>query len=171
MKDIHRVKALLDEINDAISGYDPVLKERARDILLRSALPEFERAGEEGRGVPAPPSGEATPPASRAPATLRELAREAPPRRASESALLGAYFLSVVRGQELLGSQAINAELKRADLVVSNITRAIETNTHARPPLMEQVKKLGTTKQARKQYRITEAGIDRVEQRLGAGQK
>ena len=34
MEELQEVKALLDEINDAISGYDPVLKERARDILL-----------------------------------------------------------------------------------------------------------------------------------------
>lgn len=163
MRDLQRVKALLDEVNEAISGYDPVLKERARDILLRSVLPEFEIPSAEGEAAhPAAP-------AARAPATLRDLAREAPPRRASESALLGAYFLSIVRGQELLGSQAINAELKRADLTVSNITRAIETNTNAHPPLMEQVKKLGTTKQARKQYRITAAGIEKVERRLGGG--
>jgi hypothetical protein len=169
MNDIHRVKALLDEINDAISGYDPVLKERARDILLRSALPEFEPTAEGGAAPSVAPSVEGATRAHHAPASLRELAREAPPRRASEAALLGAYYLSVVRGQALLGSQAINAELKRADLTVSNITRAIETNTNARPPLMEQVKKLGTTKQARKQYRITEAGVERVQHRLGVG--
>lgn len=172
MKDIERVKTLLDEINQTIAGYDPVLKERARDILLRTALPEFEvnaasarmaegaaESADAGGGMPAP----------RAPTSLRELAREAAPRRASERALLGAYYLSAVRGQETLGSQAINAELKRANLTVSNITRAIETNTHARPPLMEQLKKLGTTKQARKQYVITETGIARVEQRLAGG--
>ena len=172
MRDIERVKAVLDEINQAISGYDPALKERARDILLRIALPEFERSAlaareEGGPGEQAESGGGA--PAQPHLASLRDLAREAAPRRASERALLGAYYLSVVRGQETLGSQAINAELKRNHLTVSNITRAIETNTHARPPLMEQLTKLGTTKQARKQYAITEAGIARVEQRLADG--
>jgi len=167
MSDIHRVKALLDEINAAISGYDPVLKERARDILLRSALPEFEGTSAEGREVSGPPTESPETEPRRTPETLRELAQDAPPRRASEAALLGAYYLRVIRGQELLGSQAINAELKRAGLTVSNITRAIETNLNARPPLMEQVTKLGTTKQARKQYHITDTGIRKVEQRLG----
>src|SRR3954453_553613 len=38
MEELQEVKALLDEINEAISGYDPVLKERARDLLLERAF-------------------------------------------------------------------------------------------------------------------------------------
>ena len=34
MEDLRGVKELLDEINAAISSYDPVFKEHARDILL-----------------------------------------------------------------------------------------------------------------------------------------
>ena len=50
MSDLNEVKALLDEINQAISGYDPVLKERARDILLEHA---FRRAGARSGAVDA----------------------------------------------------------------------------------------------------------------------
>src|SRR5262245_47803465 len=46
MEELQEVKALLDEINEAISGYDPVLKERARDILLDRAF-----GGRAGRGT------------------------------------------------------------------------------------------------------------------------
>src|SRR5687767_10411410 len=38
MEDLRGVKELLDEINAAISSYDPVFKERARDILLERAF-------------------------------------------------------------------------------------------------------------------------------------
>ncbi|HEX8433273.1 MAG TPA: hypothetical protein VF625_18435, partial [Longimicrobium sp.] len=38
MTDLREVRALLDEINAAISSYDPILKERARDILLERAF-------------------------------------------------------------------------------------------------------------------------------------
>ena len=48
MQELQEVKALLDEINEAISGYDPVLKERARDLLLERAFGA--RAGR-GAGV------------------------------------------------------------------------------------------------------------------------
>jgi hypothetical protein len=51
---------------------------------------------------------------------------------------------------------------------VPNITRAIESNLRSRPPLMTQKKKMGTTRQARKQYAITQEGVDHVLSRLGA---
>jgi len=48
--DISDVKKLLDEINAAVSSYDPILKEKARDLLGRTYeyfLSGF--AGAEGR--------------------------------------------------------------------------------------------------------------------------
>jgi hypothetical protein len=168
MKDLAQAKALLDEINAAISGYDAVLKERARDILLEEAF-----------GVR--PSGDAL-----APADLVRLAGRARrsgrrgrvaggalmeqwrPDAMAERALLGAYVLSGGRAERTVASQAINAELKRHGLPVPNITRAIESNLRSRPPLMIQKKKLGTTRQARKQYAMTQAGVDYVEGQLAA---
>ena len=47
-----------------------------------------------------------------------------------------------------------------------NITRAIESNLRAKPPLMVQKKKMGTTRQARKQYALTQEGADLVESKL-----
>jgi hypothetical protein len=49
---------------------------------------------------------------------------------------------------------------------VPNITRAIESNLRARPALMVQKKKMGTTRQARKQYALTQEGVDLVDGRL-----
>jgi hypothetical protein len=166
MKDLAQAKALLDEINAAISGYDAVLKERARDILLEEAF------------------GVAPPRDARVPAELRRLAERVHrggrrgrltggalleqwrPESMAERALLGAYVLSAGRADRTVTSQAINAELKRHGLPVPNITRAIESNLRSRPPLMLQKKKLGTTRQARKQYAITEAGVQYVEGQL-----
>jgi hypothetical protein len=178
MQELQEVKALLDEINNAISGYDPVLKERARDILLDRAF-----------GVRAPRAG-ARPAESGEPAASGE---EAPRRRGrprgstnvrrsgggistlverwkpetmAERALLGAYVLARGRPERTVTSQAINAELKRNGLPVPNITRAIESNLRARPALMVQKKKMGTTRQARKQYALTQEGVDVVESKL-----
>lgn len=166
MSDLEQVKSVLDEINRAISGYDPVLKEKARDILLEQAFG--------GRGAPA-----AAAPARRRGRPRREAgeAAEVPslgsllerwtPSTMAEKALLGAYYVSRVRGEGNVTSQAINTELKRNKMPISNITRAIEANMRPDRPLMVQEKKMGSTKQARKQYSITPEGVEFVERRLG----
>jgi hypothetical protein len=165
MSDLKEAKELLDEVNRAISSYDPVLKEKARDILLERAFGSSTAAPApvaRGRGRPRaePARGE------QAGADLASLLERWTPSTMSDKALLGAYFLTRIRGEETVTSQAINSELKRNSLAISNITRAIEANMRPDRPLMVQEKKMGSTKQARKQYRITPAGIDTVERKL-----
>lgn len=189
MEDLRQVKELLDEINSAISSYDPVLKERARDILLERAFgaaPRTRRAaqstgggqaeGDEGgeeqpRRRPGRPRGSGT--GRRGPRggmAMPSLLGQWQPETMAERALMGAYTLSRGKADKTVTSQAINAELKRAGIPVPNITRAIESNLRAKPPLMVQKKKMGTTRQARKQYAITPEGVEFVESRLqGSG--
>jgi hypothetical protein len=179
MDDLQEVKALLDEINATISSYDPVLKERARDILLerafgaRSARGGAQRAavedGELAAGEEAPrrrgrPRGSTN--ARRAGTGISSLIERWKPETMAERALLGAYVLARGRPERTVTSQAINAELKKNGLPVPNITRAIESNLRSRPPLMVQKKKMGTTRQARKQYALTQEGVDLVESKL-----
>lgn len=180
MTDLREVRALLDEINAAISSYDPILKERARDILLERAFqggstpaatasaPEAAAAPEEPvKRRPGRPKGSGTGP-RRQVQQVGALVEQWRPETMAERALLGAYVLSKGRPDRTVTSQAINAELKRNGLPVPNITRAIESNLRSRPPLMTQKKKMGTTRQARKQYAITQEGVDHVEGRLRA---
>lgn len=181
MTDLREVRALLDEINAAISSYDPVLKEHARDILLQRAFQgggrsstasagtsEESTAGEEPvKRRPGRPKGSGTGP-RRPVAQVGKLVEQWRPETMAERALLGAYVLSKGRPDRTVTSQAINAELKRNGLPVPNITRAIESNLRSRPPLMTQKKKMGTTRQARKQYAITQEGVEHVQARLGA---
>ena len=180
MTDLREVRALLDEINAAISSYDPILKERARDILLERAFqggstpaatasePAAEAAAEEPvKRRPGRPKGSGTGP-RRQVQQVGALVEQWRPETMAERALLGAYVLSKGRPDRTVTSQAINAELKRNGLPVPNITRAIESNLRSRPPLMTQKKKMGTTRQARKQYAITQEGVDHVEARLRA---
>lgn len=190
MEDLRQVKELLDEINAAISSYDPVLKERARDLLLerafgapaarpRRAPAAAPPAGDEGEGGedeaprrrPGRPRGSGT--GRRGPrggVQMGNLLGQWTPETMAERALMGAYTLSRGKADKTVTSQSINAELKRAGIPVPNITRAIESNLRAKPPLMVQKKKMGTTRQARKQYAITPEGVEFVESRLqGAG--
>ena len=178
MEELREVKELLDEINAAISSYDPVLKERARDLLLERAFGV--RAGRGGRpaaaaatgaegGEEAPrrrgrPRGSGT--VRRGGTSIGNLVERWRPETMAERALLGAFVLARGRADRTVTSQAINAELKRTGLPVPNITRAIESNLRAKPPLMVQKKKMGTTRQARKQYALTQEGVDLVESKL-----
>jgi hypothetical protein len=190
MEDLRQVKELLDEINAAISSYDPVLKERARDLLLErafgagTAAPRTRRAQAPAAGGESPESGEGgedeaprrRPGRPRGSGTGRRgprggvqmgtLLEQWAPETMAERALMGAFTLSRGKADKTVTSQAINAELKRAGIPVPNITRAIESNLRAKPPLMMQKKKMGTTRQARKQYAITPEGVEFVEGRL-----
>ena len=182
MTDLREVRALLDEINAAISSYDPVLKEHARDILLQRAFQGGGRSSASAAATPAEGSTATEEPVKRRPgrpkgsgtgprrpvAQVGALVEQWRPETMAERALLGAYVLSKGRPDRTVTSQAINAELKRNGLPVPNITRAIESNLRSRPPLMTQKKKMGNTRQARKQYAITQEGVDHVESRLRA---
>lgn len=188
MQDLRQVKEVLDEINAAISSYDPVLKERARDLLLDRAFgggapPRTRRApaapaeGGEAQPDEAPRRGPGRPKGSgtgkrgpRAGMQMGTLLAQWSPETMAERALIGAFALSRGKADRTVTSQSINAELKRAGIPVPNITRAIESNLRAKPPLMVQKKKMGTTRQARKQYAITPEGVEFVDGKLqGAG--
>lgn len=168
MSDLKEAKELLDEINATISSYDPVLKEKARDILIERAFggaptpaPSASAPRTRGRG-----RAEAAGRGGEDIGDLASLISRWNPTTMSDKALLGAYYLARSQGEDTVTSQAINSELKRNGLAISNITRAIEANMRPDRPLMVQEKKMGSTKQARKQYRITPAGIDAVERKL-----
>jgi hypothetical protein len=184
MDDLKQVKELLDEINAAIMRYDPVLKEKARDLMLdrafgrpraaRGTAPAAAQGGADAAAEagaapvkrrPGRPKGSG---GRRAAMQLGALLERWSPETMAERALLGAYSLSRGKPDKTVTSQSINAELKRAGIPVPNITRAIESNLRAKQPLMTQKKKLGTTRQARKQYAITQEGVAFVEAKLNS---
>jgi hypothetical protein len=78
----------------------------------------------------------------------------------TERVLAVATYLQEYGGQtELTGAQ-INSELRHMGHGVSNITDVINTLKDKKPQLMIQTRKEGTTKQARKKYKVTAAGIE-----------
>jgi hypothetical protein len=84
------------------------------------------------------------------------------PATQSEKALVVGYWFQVVQGQADLDSQQINTQLKNLGHGAANITRALEDLISTRPQLVIQTRKSGTTKQARKKYRLTNEGIAQV---------
>lgn len=86
-------------------------------------------------------------------------------------ALVGGYWLQVCKGTASFDAQSANTELKHLGHASSNITTALGALISQKPALVLQLRKSGNTKQARKLYKVTEAGIRRVKQMMsGAGE-
>lgn len=86
-----------------------------------------------------------------------------------EKALVAGYWVQFGQGNPDFASQSINDELKRLGHPVSNITRALSGLIDVRPALVQQLRKDGGTKQARKTYRLTNAGQRKVDQMSSGG--
>jgi hypothetical protein len=91
----------------------------------------------------------------------------ASPATEPERALVAGYWFQVVMGKEELHGQQLNDELKNMGHGVGNVTDALSSLIERRPALVIQTRKSGTSRQARKKYRLTTEGIRAVEQMLG----
>ncbi|MEX2148183.1 MAG: hypothetical protein WED01_14340 [Candidatus Rokuibacteriota bacterium] len=122
------------------------------------------------RFVAEPPERDSARPAVPAEhADLAELYAAARPATDAEKVLVVAYWHQAHAGKENLDAQTINTDLKNLGHGVGNVTRACSALIREKPQLMIQVKKAGSTRQARKQYRLTTAGLLRVREKLATG--
>jgi hypothetical protein len=80
--------------------------------------------------------------------------------------LLASAFLQVNSNLEELSGGFVNKELKHTGHGVSNITAAMEANIAHKPAYIIQLRKSGSTKQARKKYKVTGEGIAEVQRML-----
>lgn len=85
------------------------------------------------------------------------------PDNQKEMVLAAAYWLQFCEENESFASQAANEMLKNLGHGISNIAMVLGRMNDEKPSLIRQVQKSGTTKQARKLYRVTEAGRKRVQ--------
>ena len=174
----------LDEMKSTVSGVDAATEARAIASVVealealdaaavgrvldwackRYAPSSFERARERGRG--SPPAGGTPRREDDQDRDLGALYSALGPSTDSEGVLAAAYWHQVVRGAEYLDSQRLNTDLKNLGHGIGNVTRACSSLIEQKPALMIQLKKTGSTKQARKHYRLTAAGIQRVRETL-----
>lgn len=95
-----------------------------------------------------------------------ELFAQADAGTGTERVLVAAYYLQEVMGRADLDSQSMNNLLKELGHGVSNVTRSLDLLMESRPKLVIQTRKSGKTKQARKKYRVTDAGTQKVKEML-----
>lgn len=88
---------------------------------------------------------------------------EISPSTDAEKILAVGYWFQEVQGQPALDARSINSELKDLGYGVGNVTRAFTDLASRKPSLAMQTAKSGSSKQARKKYRITREGIRQVE--------
>ena len=149
----------LARVVDAVDGLDASAVQR----VLEWAWKRFV-----GAVAPAPPAHRA---AVVEHVDLADLYVGARPLTDADKVLVIAYWHQVNSGKENLDAQTIHGDLKNLGYGVSNVTRACSALIREKPQLMIQVKKAGSTRQARKQYRLTAAGLQRVRDKLAGGDR
>jgi hypothetical protein len=98
--------------------------------------------------------------------TFAELFEAAQPSTEREKALVAGYWVQIGQSQLSFGSQTLNDALKDLGHGIGNITDALSALKEEKPALVLQLKKSGTSKQARKTYKLTQEGVRRVQEMI-----
>jgi hypothetical protein len=98
-----------------------------------------------------------------------ELFAAAQPKTNEDKALVAAYWVQVVQGHDKWQSTALTAELKNLGHAIPNITDALTSNIEKKPQRIIQLQKSGSSRQARKTYKVTHEGLIYVQGMLGHG--
>jgi|SRR5271154_5517214 len=167
---ISEVKKLLDEINAAVASYDPVLKEKARDLLLKQAFGTSATQPQAPSHTTSDPHSEGKRTDGATAAPFNTLIEKWTPATQADWALLGAYYFQRIMGEQNVTGLQVNKELKQHGYGVTNITDCFTSNMQSEPARMLQTKKSGKSKQAKKLYLVTTAGLKYVEDRLGGAE-
>jgi len=88
------------------------------------------------------------------------------PNTDAERALAAAYWFQEFEDQREFTGREVNALLRELGHGVSNVTDALTSLMRKKPALAMQTAKKGTSKQARKRYRLTQEGIREVKSRI-----
>ena len=101
--------------------------------------------------------------------SLAELFEVTNPTTEAERVLVGSYWSQMCNGEDDVDSYSVNMELKHLGHGIGNITRAFGKLIDQRPALMMQVRKSGSSQQARKRYRVTNEGLKQVKRMFTEG--
>ncbi len=95
-----------------------------------------------------------------------ELFNRADPKTQEEKVLCAAYWVQEIEGKEQWKSSDLQKLLKDQGEVIEEISRVLNRAIKKRPSPILQLRKNGNSKQARKDYKMTQHGIDNVVQML-----
>jgi hypothetical protein len=89
------------------------------------------------------------------------------PRTDPERAAVAGYWFQVIQNNSSWQSQTLNNALKDLGHGLGNVTDALNSLQERRPAHVRQVSKAGSSRQARKTYKLTTAGVNGVRAMLG----
>jgi hypothetical protein len=95
--------------------------------------------------------------------TFAELYAAANPSTDPHKVLVAAYWHQIVKGQRELKSAPLNKDLTNLGHRITHINHKFDLLISSKPQLALQLKKSGSTRQARKKYKLTAAGIAKVQ--------
>jgi hypothetical protein len=84
-----------------------------------------------------------------------ELFAAARPKTNEDKALVAAYWVQALQGQDQWQSRQLNTELKNLGHPILNITDALSGNMRKKPQRVIQLRKSGNSRQANKTYKVT----------------
>ncbi len=84
------------------------------------------------------------------------------PTTEADRVLVAAYWFQIIKGTPELESQSLNTELKNTGHGISHMPHILDDLMKAKPRLVIQLKKQGTTQQARRKFKLTTEGIKKV---------
>lgn len=156
------VQALADLPEDAQSRVLQWAAQRYNiAVSTKSRTPAVEAAGDSEDG----PEGDEDAGSSAFP-HFADLFDAVNPTTDTDRALTGAYWFQVVKASPSFQAQQVNNVLKDVGHGVENIARALAHLQERSPALVRQLSKSGRTKQARKTYKLTTAGVAAIATRL-----
>lgn len=95
-----------------------------------------------------------------------ELYEAVGPQTDAERMLVAAFWAHKYQDKPTFFSSALNKELKDLGHAVNEVARSMQANIDQKPALILQLKKSGSSRQARKTYKLSHEGIKWVESRL-----
>lgn len=99
--------------------------------------------------------------------SFADLFDAAGPTTNPEKARVAGYWLQVCQNAAEFTAHSANKELKHLGHALPNITAAFDDLKELKPAQVLQLQKSGKTRQARKKYKLSHAGIKAVQEMIG----
>lgn len=100
---------------------------------------------------------------------MAELFAKAKPKSDMDKALVAAYWVQAIQSQPKWQAADLQKQLKDMGHAIPNITDALTGNINKKPQRIIQLQKAGSTRQARKTYKVTHEGLVYVQGMLSGG--
>lgn len=98
--------------------------------------------------------------------TFADFYNSANPSMQTDKALLAGYWIQKSSGEGNFDSRSVNVELKNLGYGVSNTSSAVTSLTKKKPTLVIQIGKTGKGTRARKVFKVTSAGEEKIREML-----